>query len=349
MIEWIAEYALFAAKLATLVIALGVLIVLAVSLKQRASGQGDDNRLRVVTLNDRQRRRRESLRLAGMSPARRRHAQKTLRKQEKARRKGKDDASGEVSSRVWVLDFDGDLKASRTPQLAEQVSLLLGELQAEDEVVVRLSSGGGLVHAYGLAAAQLDRLRDAGAHLTVCVDKVAASGGYMMACCAHRLIAAPFAVIGSIGVVAQVPNVHRLLKKHDIDVELLTAGRYKRTLTVLGENTDEGRAKFLDDLQETHDLFKRYVGERRPALDVDKVATGEIWYGRQALEDGLIDEIATSDGYLAARMKEARVLHVKLEPHHSLLQRVGVGASMGIERLGDRVMERLEASGWQRR
>jgi len=349
VIEWIAEYALFAAKLATLIIGLGVLIVLVVSLKQRASGQGEDNRLRVVGLNERQRRRGESLRLAGMSPARRRRAQKALRKQEKARRKGKDDASNAVSSRVWVLDFDGDLKASRTPQLAEQVSLLLGELQAEDEVVVRLTSGGGLVHAYGLAAAQLDRLRDAGAQLTVCVDKVAASGGYMMACCAHRLIAAPFAVIGSIGVVAQVPNVHRLLKKHDIDVELLTAGRYKRTLTVLGENTDEGRAKFLDDLQETHDLFKRYVGERRPALEVDKVATGEIWYGRQALEDGLIDEIATSDGYLAARMKEARVLHVTLEPRHSLLQRVGVGASMGIERLGDRLMERVEASGWQRR
>ncbi|WP_280562036.1 MULTISPECIES: protease SohB [unclassified Chromohalobacter] len=349
MIEWIAEYALFAAKLATLVIALGVLIVLVVSLKQRASGQGDDHRLRVVTLNERQRRRGESLRLAGMSPARRRHAQKALRKQEKARRKGKGDASDEVSSRVWVLDFDGDLKASRTPQLAEQVSLLLDELQAEDEVVVRLTSGGGLVHAYGLAAAQLDRLRDAGAHLTVCVDKVAASGGYMMACCADRLIAAPFAVLGSIGVVAQMPNVHRLLKKHDIDVELLTAGRYKRTLTMLGENTDEGRAKFLDDLQETHDLFKRYVGERRPTLEVDKVATGEIWYGRQALEDGLIDEIATSDGYLAARMQAARILHVTLEPRHSLLQRVGVGASMGIERLGDRVMERLEASSWQRR
>ncbi|MCK0715706.1 protease SohB [Chromohalobacter sarecensis] len=349
MIEWIAEYALFAAKLATLVIALGVLVVLVVSLKQRASGQGEDARLRVVALNERQRRRRESLRLAAMAPAQRRRAQKMLRKQEKARRKGKNDTPDEVASRVWVLDFDGDLKASRTPQLAEQVSLLLGELQAEDEVVVRLTSGGGLVHSYGLAAAQLDRLRDAGAHLTVCVDKVAASGGYMMACCAHRLIAAPFAVIGSIGVVAQVPNVHRLLKKHDIDVELLTAGRYKRTLTVLGENTDEGRAKFLDDLQETHDLFKRYVGERRPALDIDKVATGEIWYGRQALEDGLIDEIATSDGYLATRMMEARVLHVTLEPRHSLLQRVGVGASMGVERLGDRVMERLEASGWQRR
>ncbi|MCI0508879.1 serine protease SohB [Chromohalobacter marismortui] len=349
MSEWIAEYALFAAKLATLVIALGVLIVLVVSLKQRASGQGDDNRLRVVTLNERQRRRRESLRLAGMSPARRRRAHKLLRKQEKARRKGEDDASDELPSRVWVLDFDGDLKASRTPQLAEQVSLLSDELEAGDEVVVRLTSGGGLVHAYGLAAAQLDRLRDAGVQLTVCVDKVAASGGYMMACCAHRLIAAPFAVIGSIGVVAQVPNVHRLLKKHDIDVELLTAGRYKRTLTVLGENTDEGRAKFLDDLQETHDLFKRYVGERRPALEIDRVATGEIWYGRQALEDGLIDEVATSDGYLAARMKEKRVLHVTLEPRHSLLQRLGVGVSMGIERLGDRVIERVEASGWQRR
>lgn len=349
MTEWIAEYALFAAKLATLVVAVGVLVGLVVTLKQRASGQAEGNRLRIVALHERQRRRRESLRRAGLPAAQRRRAQKALRKEEKARRKGKGEAQEAARPRVWVLDFDGDLKASRTPQLAEQVSLLLGELQDDDEVVVRLTSGGGLVHAYGLASAQLDRLRDAGVRLTVCVDKVAASGGYMMACCAHRLIAAPFAVIGSIGVVAQVPNVHRLLKKHDIDVELLTAGRYKRTLTVLGENTEEGRAKFLEDLRETHDLFKRYVGERRPALDIEKVATGEIWYGRQALDDGLIDEVNTSDGYLAARMEQARVLQVVLEPRHSLMQRIGVGASQGIERLSDRVMERLEESGWQRR
>ena len=109
--------------------------------------------------------------------------------------------------------------------------------------------------AYGLAASQMQRIRDKKLKLTVCVDKVAASGGYMMAVVADKIIAAPFAVLGSIGVLAQVPNFHRLLKKHDVDFEMLTAGKYKRTLTMFGENTDKGREKFQEDIEDTHVLF----------------------------------------------------------------------------------------------
>ncbi|GAB2798745.1 protease SohB [Halomonas shantousis] len=348
MIEWLSDYAGFLAKVATLVVALVAVVVLI--LRARGGGKGDDARLKIVDLNERFRQRREQLHLAGMAPAGRAQADKAMRKVEKARRKKKKHSQeDDVSSRVWVLDFEGDLKASATPALSTEISLLLGEFRAGDEVVLRLTSGGGLVHSYGLAAAQLDRLREAGARLTVCVDKVAASGGYMMACCAHQLIAAPFAVIGSIGVVAQVPNVHRLLKKHDIDVELLTAGRHKRTLTVLGENTEEGRAKFIEDLQSTHDLFKHYVAERRPGLPIDEVASGEIWYGRQALDKGLIDSLGTSEAYLVSRMETARVLMVSLEQRKPITQRVGIGLSLGMERMLERLFERLESAPWQRR
>ncbi|MGO3770402.1 MAG: protease SohB, partial [Vreelandella alkaliphila] len=220
---------------------------------------------------------------------------------------------------------------------------------AEDEVVVRLESAGGLVHAYGLAAAQLDRLQAAGLTTTVCIDKVAASGGYMMACTANHIKAAPFAVIGSIGVVAQVPNIHRLLKRNDIDVELLTAGKYKRTLTVLGENTEEGREKFIDDLENTHRLFKEYVSQHRPDMDIDALATGEIWYGSEALEQKLTDSIGTSEAYLVERMAQAQVYCVKLEPPKTLSRKVGLAVSAGVEQAIVKGLGLIDAAGWQRR
>lgn len=350
MIEWLADYGLFLAKTATLVIAIVAVVTLIAQGRRKgeAKGQGDAGAtLKVVETDERFQRRGRQLRLAAEPKARRRQLAKQLRKSLKQAGKREPDREAE---RVWVLDFDGDLKASKTPALAELVSLLLEEIREGDEIVLRLQSGGGLVHSYGLAAAQLDRLRDAGARLTVCVDKVAASGGYMMACCATHLIAAPFAVIGSIGVVAQIPNVHRLLKKHDVDVELLTAGRYKRTLTVLGENSEEGRAKFLEDLASTHDLFKDYVAARRPNLDVDAVATGEIWYGSQALEAGLVDAVGTSDAYLLEKQRQqARILTVSLETRTGLIGRLGKGVESSLERGIDRVLQRVEDTRWQRR
>ena len=186
-----------------------------------------------------------------------------------------------------MLNFDGDIRASATDNLREEISAILPQIVTGDEVLVKLESPGGMVHSYGLAASQLQRIKNAGVPLIIAVDKVAASGGYMMACVADRIIAAPFAVLGSIGVLAQLPNFHRLLQKNNIDFELLTAGEYKRTLTMFGENTDKGREKFVEELEETHGLFKSFVSANRPALDIAKVATGEVWYGQNALAEGL--------------------------------------------------------------
>ncbi|WP_110665379.1 protease SohB [Salinicola halophilus] len=350
MSEWLADYGLFLAKTATWVVALG--IVLALVARGRRNGEtGSGATLEISELDERFAKRRRQLRLAAEPRHRRRAVAKSMRRVVKAERKAPSDGdSASVTPRVWVLDFDGDLKATGTSTLAELVTLLIGEAREGDEVVLRLQSGGGLVHSYGLAAAQLDRLREAGLTLTVCVDKVAASGGYMMACCANRIIAAPFAVIGSIGVVAQIPNIHRLLKKNDVDVELLTAGRYKRTLTVLGENSEEGREKFREDLESTHTLFKHYVQTRRPMLDIEQVATGEIWYGSEAVSAGLVDAVGTSDAYLADRLNaRSRVLKVSLKTRHGLFGRLARGAEGSIERSLDRAIERVDDLRWQRR
>ncbi|MGC3874341.1 protease SohB [Halomonas sp. GXIMD04776] len=346
MSEWLAEYGMFLAQ----VITLALIIVILIALAGKARGHEEHSRLRVEELNKRLRSRQRRLRLTGMNRKRRKMALKRFKKDDKHEARAPESSESEQRKpTVWVLDFKGDIKASATTRFGEEISALLGVINEDDEVVLRLESPGGLVHAYGLAAAQFDRLREAKVTTTVCIDKVAASGGYLMACCADRLRAAPFAVIGSIGVVAQLPNIHRLLKKNDIDVELLTAGRYKRTLTVLGENTEEGREKFLDDLENTHELFKRYVSERRPELDIEAVATGEIWYGSEAVKNGLIDDLGTSEAYLLERMAHARVMTLALEKKRGLAERAGLAVSMGLEHAVQRVYEVLEAGGWQRR
>ncbi len=234
--------------------------------------------------------------------------------------------------RLYVLDFDGDLKASATQDLREEISSVLAVARSGDEVLLRLESAGGLVHSYGLAASQLQRIRDAGIQLTVTVDKVAASGGYMMACVANRILAAPFAVIGSIGVLAQLPNFHRLLRKANVDFEQLTAGDYKRTLTMFGENTDEDRAKMQEDLEDTHLLFKDFVAEHRSQVDIDKVATGEIWYGQRAIARGLVDELKTSDSFVQNCLAERDVFEVRHVHKKHWQEKLGFAAEGAVER-----------------
>lgn len=346
MEEWVTELGLFVARLAILVLVIGLALALIARLR---NDDGSRLRLRLEALNDRYEYRRRRLALAASEPGARKRMLKAFRRDDKARGRRERQASPTKNRTVWVLDFHGDIRASGTGRLAEEISAVLASAEDGDEVVLRLESAGGLVHAYGLAAAQLDRLREAGLTTTVCVDKVAASGGYLMACAADRLQAAPFAVVGSIGVVAQLPNLHRLLKRHDVDVELLTAGEYKRTLTVFGENTPEGRDKFQSDLDNTHRLFKSHVADRRPNLDIEAVATGEIWYGRDALSRGLVDSLGTSESYLVSRMDEARVISVRLEPRRSMGERLGMAVSFGVERSVDRLLERLDAGRWEKR
>lgn len=246
------------------------------------------------------------------------------------------------NQKVYVLDFKGDTAASAVENLREEITLILATAKAgRDRVVVRLESPGGMVHSYGLAAAQLVRLRDAGFNLTICVDKVAASGGYMMACIANEIVSAPFAVLGSIGVVAQIPNFNRLLKEKNIDFELYTAGQYKRTVTMFGENTEEGKAKFEQELQQTHELFKHFVEKYRPQLNVELVATGEHWYGKDALELSLVDQLQTSDEYLLSLLTQHDVYMIDTRRKPTFGEKLGLQAAQMADGLIPAVMNKV--------
>ncbi|HEL1639167.1 TPA: protease SohB [Streptococcus suis] len=243
------------------------------------------------------------------------------------------ESSDQEKSRLFLVEFEGDLMAKQVDALREEITAIVTLAKPGDEVLVKLESPGGSVYGYGLGASQLLRIKDKQIPLTISVDKVAASGGYMMACIADRIIAAPFALIGSIGVVAEIPNIHRLLKKHEIDVDVMTAGKYKRTLTLLGENTAEGREKFQQELDEVHTLFKHFVQENRPIIDIEQVSTGEAWYGTSAKELHLVDDIATSDDLILSQVQEKQILLVKYEEKKSLINRIGVQLETSISNL----------------
>ena len=336
--EFLTEYGLFLAKIVTFVVAALVVISVIMSAAQKDRGDHEgEGELKIRKLNEKYEKLRESIQSRLMSDHQRKVFQKARKKAQKAEKKAakaakNTDEQDESRGRVYVLDFDGDIKASDTDPLRRAITAVLSIADPEkDEVVIRLESGGGLVHSYGLAAAQLDRIRSKGLRLTACVDKVAASGGYMMACVADRIVASPFAILGSIGVVAQLPNFHRFLKKNDVDFEVLTAGEHKRTMTIFGENTDKGRQKFLEDLEDTHGLFKEYVSERRPDLDIAAVANGDIWFGKRALEVKLIDEIKTSDEYLIEACDRADVVSVAYQRKRTLPEKLGLATSSALE------------------
>jgi len=244
---------------------------------------------------------------------------KALKKYHKALKSQKDKKN---SKHVYVLQFDGDIKASPVSHLRQEVTALLALPFKPDEVVICIESPGGGVPHYGLAASQLERITSAGIPLTACVDKVAASGGYLMAAVADKILAAPFAIIGSIGVVAQLPNFNRFLKKHDIDYEQITAGQFKRTLSLFGENTDDGRKKFQEDIEDIHVIFKQAVKHNRPAVDIDAVATGEHWLAKQALQYRLVDELCTSDDYLLNLSKTTDIYEISYTTKKTLLEKL---------------------------
>jgi len=317
--ELLLEYGLFLAKTLTLVAAVLIIAGFIITMAGKNRGEGREQ-LVVKKLNDRYRNMERTLRHALMS---RKQARSELKKEKKGLKLSL--TSRLERKRVYVMNFPGDIRASRTDNLREEITAVLTLARPEqDQVVVRVESGGGMVHSYGLAASQLARLREHGIPLTVTVDKVAASGGYLMAAVANHVLAAPFAIVGSIGVVAQIPNIHRLLRKHDVDVELHTAGQFKRTLTMLGENTEEGRQKFREELEHTHALFKDYVSRYRPGLDLDKVATGEHWYGEQALALNLVDKIGTSDDLLMELTRDADVYEVDFKKKKPMGKRLSV-------------------------
>lgn len=292
--EFLYEYGLFLAKAITFVVAIGAIVAIAASARQRGRDHSAD--LEVTDLSQRWQEQKARLE-AKLLP------EKLLKQRHKEEQKAAKKKTPERKRTLFLIDFKGGMDAHEVNSLREEISAILAVADAEqDEVLVRLESGGGVVHGYGLGASQLERLRHANLPLTVAIDKVAASGGYLMAVVANRILCAPFAYIGSIGVIAQLPNFNKVLREHNVEFEQHTAGDYKRTLTMFGENTDEGRAKFREELALIHRQFKEHVQRLRPQLNIDQVATGEVWSGVEAQHRGLVDDLMTSDDLIQAKV-----------------------------------------------
>ncbi len=331
--EFLYEYGLFVAKAVTLVIAFVVVVstIVGVASKQK-QGKGQ---LEIVSISEQLKDITNYAKQVLLDKNALKKLAKEQKKEAKAKSKSKNKEQGEESqkSRLYVIDFKGSMDAHEVDHLREEITAILCVANKEDEVLVRLESGGGVVHGYGLAASQLQRIKEKGLKLTIAVDKVAASGGYMMACVADKLLASQFAYIGSIGVLAQLPNFNKLLKKNDIEFEQHTAGEFKRTLTIFGENNDEGRAKFKEEIEEIHVLFKDFVHSQRPDMDIDKVATGEYWPGVKAKALGLIDDITTSDDYILSHYPEREIFSVKYSVKKNVAEKLGMSAANVVERV----------------
>jgi len=323
-LEFLYEYGLFFAKALTFVVAVGAIIALIAGAAHKPKAKRgeielDDLSEQLDTFKDQ-----------FLQDTLNKDDLKKYNKEQKKLAKEKDETN---KPNLYVLDFNGSMDAHEVDSLREEITaILMIAKPKEDKVLLRLESGGGVVHGYGLAASQLQRIKDADLNLTICVDKVAASGGYMMACIADRLVSAPFAIIGSIGVIAQIPNFNKILKKNDIDFEQITAGEFKRTLTLFGENTDKAREKFSEEIEETHELFKDFINVQRPSLDLPSVATGEHWFGTTALEKGLVDELSTSDDILLSHNKDNQIYKVKFAIKKPLSEKFAIGLSSSLER-----------------
>ena len=333
--EFLTEYGIFLAKAITIVLA--ILIVAGSLISSAAPGKHKSaaGHIEVKHLNKDREELSDALKSVTLDKKVLKQELKQAKKADKQHKqeRSKEEQEGGHKKRVYVLNFEGDIKASAVSSLREEVTAILSIAKPTDEVMVKLTSSGGMVHTYGLAASQVKRITDKEVPLTICVDKVAASGGYMMACIADKIIAAPFAILGSIGVVAQIPNFHRLLQKHDVDFEMLTAGEYKRTLTMFGQNTDKGREKFIEDLEDIHSLFKTFVSDNRSVVDIEQVATGEVWFGQRALDKQLVDELGTSDDYITTACGEADVYEVAYIHKKSIQDRLAQTMHTSVDRL----------------
>lgn len=348
--EYLIQYGMFLAKAATIVVAIVIVVGAISATGNRQRKTGKKGQIRVTHLNDHFDDMKDTLRHSVLEKEQLKQVHKSEKKQAKleskelaksakeaAKKTDADSATtGEApdrKKRVYVISFTGNIAADEVTSLREEITAILTLAEPSDEVVLRLESPGGMVHAYGLASSQLLRIKNKQIPLTICVDKVAASGGYMMACLADRLVAAPFAIIGSIGVLVQLPNFHRLLQKNEIDFEIISAGEFKRTLTQFGEITQKGRDKVQEEVETMHDIFKAWIKNHRPSVEIDKIATGETWLGTQAKERYMVDDIKTSDDCIVAACEDADVYEVEYELPKSLQDKIG-GAFQGtVEKL----------------
>ncbi|PIZ04451.1 MAG: protease SohB [Gammaproteobacteria bacterium CG_4_10_14_0_8_um_filter_38_16] len=328
--SFLTNYGLFLIKTITILAAIIAILmtIVALKLKAKSSEQGS---LHIKKLNEKYDDMSEMINETIQSKTEKKALKATSKKEAKEKKSAA--KKEDHKKRLFLIHFDGDIKASAVDDLRETITGILLTAKKEDTVLLCLESGGGIVNGYGLAASQLQRLRDAHIHLTVAIDKVAASGGYMMACVANEIIAAPFSIIGSIGVIAQLPNFHRLLEKNNIDFEQITAGQYKRTLTVFGKNTHEGREKLQVEINETHDLFKSFVKTNRESVNIDEVATGEHWFAAQCVEKKLVDKLQTSDDYLLSKKDEFDIYALEFKIKQPLSKRMNLFVQNSLHQL----------------
>jgi len=334
-------YGLFALKTITFIVLVVVGIGFLISLASSRTQKEREN-LEIENINDKLDDLKDAIEAEVLTKEEYKAIQKADKKHAKQERKDrkkrlKQGEEEPYKPRMFIIRFDGDMHASEVENLRESITTILSIAKPIDEVLIILDSSGGVVHNYGLAASQLVRIKQKQVKLTVAVDLVAASGGYMMACVADHIIAAPFALLGSIGVLAEIPNFHGLLQKHKVDIEHHTAGEYKTTLTMLAKNTDKGREKFQEELEDVHALFKDFVSTNRPQLDINKIATGEAWYGTKALQLGLVDTIQTSDDYIVSRSANADIFEVSIQVEENFKEKLSAllykSTSMAMEKL----------------
>ena len=325
--DFLIEYGMFLAKAITIVLSIGIVVGLVASSGQKNKKGEKKGDIRVTQINEHIDELRDTLRASILDKEELKEIEKAKKKKTKAETKKKkvtakktEDKNQDDSEtkRYFVLNFEGNIAADAVESLREEITAILSMATKNDEVILRLESPGGMVHAYGLASSQLLRIKNKKIPLTICVDKVAASGGYMMACLADRLVAAPFAIIGSIGVLVQLPNFHRVFKKYDVDYEIISAGEYKRTLTHFGEITNKGKDKVKDDVENIHQIFKDWVKTYRPSVEIDTIATGETWVGSQAKDKYMVDDIKTSDECVIEACENSEVYEIKFEIKKSL-------------------------------
>ncbi|MBQ4858218.1 protease SohB [Pseudoalteromonas sp. MMG007] len=334
--EFLYEYGLFFAKTVTFVIAIAVVLMLIVASAVKPKAKKGE--IEIEDVSEKLNELKEGFLHNTLSKKELKAHQKQLKAQSKKT------VSDDPKPRLYVVDFTGSMDAHEVESLREEVTAIISIADPKtDKVLVRLESGGGVVHGYGLAASQLQRIKSAGIPLSVAIDKVAASGGYMMACVADEILAAPFAIVGSIGVIAQIPNFNKILKKNDVEFEQITAGEFKRTLTLFGENTDKAREKFRDEIEETHGLFKTFVSTQRPSLNIDLVATGEHWFAMQAIDKGLVDVIKTSDDALLEQQSERQIYKVKYKVKKGLSDKLALGLSSGVNKVGISLLSKFKS------
>ncbi len=337
MLEFISEYGLFLAKSVTVLVTFVIAVLAVFAASSKSAPMSQKGSVTVRKINDVYDEYQDCLEKHIFDE----DSQKTLKKERKKEFKKQQDIKKKAKKgsgsdqapvnkpRTFVVEFNGDVKASAVDNLRQEVNAILLVASAHDEIVIDLESPGGMVHTYGLAASQLSRIKAAGIPLTICVDRVAASGGYLMACVGNKILAAPFAIIGSIGVLAQIPNFNKALKRFDVEYDVMTAGEYKAPITMFGENTEKGKHKLQTELEETHELFKSFINDNRPSVDTHDVATGEVWYGQQAINKSLVDEIMTIDDYLMVKRSSSDIYQIAFEEKKSFSDKLsGLSAAL---------------------